>query len=116
MQQTARVIPISTTITAKPQKPVASTRSNDAYPAGTPVSKELSLNLSLKESLLRGMTAILLPMALLLIDHRILLFISPLIVYLFITALTHICPIKSIWYRRVRKQSSPNANFFWDQG
>ena len=115
MQQTGRVIPISTTIASKPQKPGAPTRSNDAYPAGTPVSKELPLNLSLRESLLRGMTAILLPMALLLIDPRILLFISPLIVYLFITALTHICPIKNTWYRRVRKQSGPNANFFWDR-
>lgn len=76
---------------------------------------EQVLNLSLRESLIRGMIAILLPMLLLLIDHKIILYFAPVIAYLYITALTHICPIRHAW-RKITKHPDANTNYFWDRG
>jgi len=75
---------------------------------------EQKLNLSLQESLIRGMTAILLPMLLLLFDHKLILYVAPVIAYLYITALTHICPVKHAW-RRITKHPDANNNYFWDR-
>lgn len=77
---------------------------------------EQILNLSLRESLLRGLAAILLPMLLLLIDHRIIIYCLPVTVYLYITAIVHICPIKHAWRRWVRHIPDENDNDFWDRG
>ena len=77
---------------------------------------EQTLNLSLRESLLRGAAAVVLPMLLLLIDHHIILYVSPVIVYLYITAIAHICPIKHAWRRWVSRKADANDNYFWDRG
>lgn len=76
---------------------------------------EQVLNLSLRESLLRGLAAILLPMFLLLIDHHLVVYSLPVIIYLYITAIVHICPIKHAWHRWVRHTPDENDNGFWDQ-
>jgi hypothetical protein len=82
--------------------------------AGTKV-RELVLNLGLEECLVRGLTAILLPMILLLIDYRLLFFVGPFMVYCMITALIHYCPIKHAWHRWIQRRSDENMNHFWDR-
>ncbi len=77
---------------------------------------EQVLNLSLRESLLRGLAAVLLPMFLLLIDHHIIVYFLPVIVYLYVTAVVHICPIKHAWRRLIRQTPDENDNAFWDRG
>ncbi len=77
---------------------------------------EQQLNLSLQEALLRGLAAILLPMFLLLIDYRIIIFFLPVIVYLYITAIAHICPVKHAWRRWISHKPDDNDNKFWDRG
>jgi len=76
---------------------------------------EQVFNLSLRESLLRGLAAILLPMFLLLIDYHIIVYFLPVVVYLYVTAIVHICPIKHAWRRRIRHIADDNDNAFWDQ-
>jgi|GEM_PF-1844038 len=77
---------------------------------------EQVLNLNLRESLLRGLVAVLLPMLMLLIDHRILVYFLPVIVYLYITAMIHICPLKHLWRLKVLHVPDENDNPFWDRG
>jgi hypothetical protein len=62
------------------------------------------------------LAALLIPMFVLLIDHRIIAFFLPLIVYLYITAIVHICPIKHAWRRKVLHVPDENDNDFWDRG
>jgi len=76
---------------------------------------EQVLNLNLRESLLRGLAAILIPMFMLLIDHRIIVYFLPVIVYLYITAIVHICPIKHYWRVYIRHTPDANDNQFWDR-
>jgi len=52
----------------------------------------------------------------LLIDHRILVYFLPVIVYLYITAMIHICPLKHLWRVKVRHVPDENDNPFWDRG
>ncbi|HVU98478.1 MAG TPA: hypothetical protein VHE34_24810 [Puia sp.] len=76
---------------------------------------EQVLNLSLRESLLRGLAAILIPMLILLIDHRLIVYFLPVIVYLYITAMVHICPIKHTWRLKFLHIPDDNDNNFWDR-
>lgn len=82
----------------------------------TQAHEELVLNLSLQESLLRGLTAILIPMFLLLIDVHLIPFALPVILYLYITCIVHICPLKRVWHEWIEGRKDNDTNTFWDRG
>ena len=70
----------------------------------TPVKKRISfpdirLNVSFQDSLIRFGILFLLPMMVLLIDKHFLIYLAPIMGYLFITALIQFCLIKYIWHR-----------------
>ena len=75
---------------------------------------EMTTNLSLGECLSRGIIALVIPSALLLIDSHLILYALPVIIYLYITAIIHICPIKH-WTRRLKHQPDDNDNSYWDK-
>jgi hypothetical protein len=50
------------------------------------------------------------------IDPHIILYFSPVITYLYITAIVHICPIKHVWRRRISHKPDNKDNYFWDRG
>lgn len=75
---------------------------------------EMILNLSLKECLLRGLIAVLLIFALALIQSQVILFALPVIIYLYVTAIVHRCPVKH-WLRSFKKIPDDNDNAFWDE-
>jgi hypothetical protein len=52
----------------------------------------------------------------LLIDHRIIVYFLPVIVYLYVTAMIHICPLKHAWRRWILHTPDDNDNKFWDRG
>ncbi len=74
----------------------------------------MTTNLNLAECLFRGIIALVIPVGLLLIDSRLILFVLPVIVYLYITAIVHVCPVKH-WVRGVRKVADDNDNSYWDK-
>lgn len=75
---------------------------------------EMMLNLSLRECLLRGLGALLIPFALALVNPRLIFFFLPVVLYLYVTAIIHKCPIKH-WWRREEKKADDNDNLFWDK-
>jgi hypothetical protein len=84
--------------------------------AGKPLkSKEMVLNLGLAECLARGFIAILLPMGLTLINHHLVFFAVPVMIYLLITALSHFCILKYAWQPWISRRQDSNANYFWDK-
>jgi hypothetical protein len=78
-------------------------------------SKEMTLNLGLEECLLRGLIAVFLPMGLALVNHHLVFFAAPVMVYLLITALSHFCILKYAWHSWVSGRRDSNANYFWDK-
>ena len=75
---------------------------------------ELILNLSLRECLLRGLIGLLLIFAIAALRTRLLIFGLPIVIYLYVTAIIHFCPIKH-WWRRFRKFPDDNDNLYWDK-
>ena len=75
---------------------------------------EMTLNLSLRECLIRGGTALVIPATMVLINPRLIFFAAPAIVYLYVTAIIHYCPIKHLW-RRYKQVSDDNDNATWDR-
>ena len=78
-------------------------------------SKEMMLNLGLEEYLGRGFIAIFLPMALIFINHALVIFAAPVMMYLLITALSHFCILKHAWHSWVSGRPDSNKNNFWDK-
>ena len=74
---------------------------------------ELQLNLNLRECLIRGGIALVIPASMVLINPRLIFFAAPVIVYLYITAIIHYCPIKH-WWRRYKHEPDDNDNPTWD--
>lgn len=71
------------------------------------LEKDIVLNVGFKESIIRFTIMIFLPWPLLAIDHRLLIFVAPLLFYLEASAMTHFCPIRYIWCQWVQKKASP---------
>jgi hypothetical protein len=88
---------------------------NTAVASKAPHSKEMALNLGLEECLGRGSIAIFLPMVLMLIDHHLLIFAAPVMMYLLISALSHFCILKYVWHAWVCGRPDSNTNYFWDK-
>jgi hypothetical protein len=70
--------------------------------------KDIRLNVSFKEAMIRFGITLGLPMIMLLIDPRLIIYTAPLMAYLFLSGITHFCVIKYIWYRFI-KHEAPEA-------
>jgi hypothetical protein len=75
---------------------------------------ELATNISLKATLIYAIAGVLLPVFVLLVDHHLLIWVSPISMYMLICALTHFDVIKWAWLRWKHKPE-PNMNETWDE-
>lgn len=69
--------------------------------------KDITLNVGLKDLLIRFGLTILIPIAALLVDPNLVIYTAPIIAYLFITTLTRFCVIKHLWHYYVLNQRNP---------
>jgi hypothetical protein len=69
--------------------------------------KDISLNVSLKDLLIRFGLTIFIPIAVLLINVHLVIYTAPIIAYLFITTLTRFCVIKYLWHYYFLDQHIP---------
>jgi hypothetical protein len=82
-------------------------------PVKLPVKKrkiaghEVVLNVSFFQSMIRFIAMLLLPILALLIDKHLLIYTTPVMAYLFITAITQFCIIKYAWHRYVKHEPPP---------
>ncbi|MEP6748225.1 MAG: hypothetical protein ABJB86_10905 [Bacteroidota bacterium] len=61
-------------------------------------------NIHFPEAMVRFGFTLLIPMVMLGIDKRLIIYTAPLIVYLFITALARFCIVKYAWHRYVKHE------------
>lgn len=73
------------------------------------IDNDIILNMGFRESLLRGAIVLFLPWILLAINHNLLLYAAPLMVYLLVTALIHFCFIKYAWQHWVKHIPDPEV-------
>lgn len=66
--------------------------------------KDVPLNVTLKEAMIRFGFMLLLPIAVLYIDKHLIIYTTPIVIYLFITGITRFCPIKRFWRRVIRHE------------
>lgn len=78
------------------------------------VSTELETNVTTMGILKRAIFGLLLPVFMLLINPRLMIWVAPISMYMLIVALTHFDFIKWAWLR-FRKKPEPNLNEFWDE-
>ena len=70
--------------------------------------KDVILNVSFKEALIRFGIALGLPILMLVIDAHLIVYTTPIMAYLFISGITHFCVFKYLWHR-VIKHDPPAA-------
>jgi hypothetical protein len=66
------------------------------------VKNDITFNVSFKESLTRGFIAVFQPSFYVLVDHYLIFVAIPISVYLYITALSHFCPIRYAWRHYIK--------------
>jgi hypothetical protein len=71
--------------------------------------KDISLNVSLKDLLIRFGLTIFIPIVALLINFHLVIYTAPVIAYLFVTTLTRFCVIKYLWHYYVLNERTPVA-------
>lgn len=85
------------------------------YPLHLPIKiggKDIVLNVSFTNAMIRFVIMIFLPIIVLLIDKHLVIYTAPVMAYLFISGITHFCVIKYIWLRFVlRKQPVVRAPY-----
>ena len=69
--------------------------------------KDISLNVSLKDLLIRFGLTIFIPIIALLINVHLVIYTAPVVAYLFITTLTRFCVIKYMWHYYVLSERTP---------
>jgi hypothetical protein len=74
--------------------------------------KDITLNISLRDLLIRFGLTIFIPIIALLIDAHLVIYTTPIIVYLFITMLTRFCLVKYLWQHYVMNQRTPMAKAY----
>lgn len=70
--------------------------------------KDIRLNVSFKDAMIRFGITLVLPMIMLLIDPHLIIYTTPIMAYLFLSGITHFCVIKYFW-NRVIKHEPPEA-------
>ncbi len=88
--------------------------SHPIIPISNPLKKikfahGIVLNVDVKDSLIRVGIALLLPMLLLFTNKNLIIYISPVIFYLFVSALTKFCIVKHVWHRYIKHDPKPVA-------
>lgn len=73
------------------------------------IDNDIILNMGFRESLIRGAIVLFLPWILLAINHNLLLYAAPVMVYLLVTALIHFCFIKYAWQHWVKHIPDPEV-------
>jgi hypothetical protein len=68
--------------------------------------KDIVLNVSFKEAMIRFVITLFLPMLMLIIDKHLIIYTAPVMAYLFITGITHFCFIKYAWHRFIMHEIS----------
>ena len=66
--------------------------------------KDIRLNVSFKDAMIRFGITLVLPMIVLLIDKRLIIYTAPVMAYLFISGITHFCIIKYVWHRFIKHE------------
>ncbi len=69
--------------------------------------KDIILNVSFQDSMIRSGILILLPMFVLFVDKHLVIYTAPIIGYLLVTALVQFCPIKYVWHRYIKHDPTP---------
>lgn len=81
-------------------------KENNKIPKRKIGRNDIPLNVTLKEAMIRFGIMLLIPIAALYIDKHLIIYTTPVVIYLFITGITRFCIIKRIW-RRVIKHEGP---------
>jgi hypothetical protein len=66
--------------------------------------KDIRLNVSFKDAMIRFGITLVLPMIMLVIDKRLIIYTAPVMAYLFISGITHFCYIKYVWHRYIKHE------------
>jgi len=66
--------------------------------------KDIRLNVSFKDAMVRFGITLVLPMIMLLIDKRLIIYTAPVMAYLFVSGITHFCIIKYAWHRFIKHE------------
>jgi|HubBroStandDraft_1064217.scaffolds.fasta_scaffold1114979_1 hypothetical protein len=66
--------------------------------------KDIRLNVSFKDAMIRFGITLFLPMIMLLLDWHLIIYTAPLMAYLFVSGITHFCIIKYVWHRYIRHE------------
>ena len=69
--------------------------------------KDIVLNVGFKEAMIRFGLTLLIPMLVLAIDKHLVIYTTPVVIYLFVSAITHFCVIKLMWRRYVKHDPPP---------
>ncbi len=86
---------------------------NNIAPVAPPVKrrriagKDIVLNLTFQDSLIRFGILLFLPMLVLLVARHYVIYTAPVSAYLLMTALIEFCPIKYFWHRVIKHESDP---------
>ncbi len=64
--------------------------------------RDIVLNVSFQDSMIRLGILLLLPVLVLLIDKDLIIYTAPVIGYLFVTAVIQFCVIKYVWHRYIK--------------
>jgi hypothetical protein len=69
--------------------------------------KDVALNVSFQDALIRCGILILIPLMLLLIDKHLIIYSAPVLAYLFMSAITRFCWVKYAWHRYIKHDPKP---------
>jgi hypothetical protein len=71
------------------------------------VKKDIVLNVSLRDALIRFGIMIVLPILILIIDKHLVIYTAPIMTYLFVSAITHFCAVKYVWQHYLQHKALP---------
>ncbi|MEO6870356.1 MAG: hypothetical protein ABI168_11965 [Ginsengibacter sp.] len=71
------------------------------------LERDIVLNVGFKESINRCVVSIFLPWPFVMADHLLLLYVAPVMFYLFVSGLTHFCVIRYAWRHFVKHIPDP---------
>ena len=66
--------------------------------------KDIALNVSFKDAMMRFGITLFLLMLMLIIDKHLIIYTAPVMAYLFISGITHFCVIKYAWHRFLKHE------------
>ena len=71
------------------------------------IKNDIVLNVDSKDAMIRFGILLFLTMLMLVTHTHLIIYATPVIFYLFISALTHFCIIKYVWHRYIKHESVP---------